>query len=304
MLRRSFVGGALTSLMAPLLVAKEGMGSSGAAGSCPSSRPVGLSWEPPTTLEAARDWCEQVYRETGDLARIKEDLIREFEQASKALPSVGACPPPSLNPPNLVDRMIDVDHALLGWGWHQDHIKAPGIPMLTLEHCFERDGDGPGMLVVDQRIPCHTARLRTSENGDIVVDCDGPVEYHFIRMFEINLADPYQVLIADLIVRSLAKNLYVDGRFIRSWNQRVIDAQNFEYRKAREEDRAPVEFVKEPDLRREFHAIHRPVKERGTKEDGPSRVWCRFVPIDYAERLTAHHNAVDSIEANRRRVPT
>lgn len=188
-------------------------------------------------------------------------------------------PPVSLKPSSV---LIQVDHGLLRWDGPTDQKRYSRAPWIVLEHTFDLDG-GTHKLIVDQIMPCREYKFEPIEGSR---DSKWTRENHgteMCRVMELDLADPYQLLLADLLVRGLIDSGVIDDRsFISSWNQAIIDSQNFQFTRDDGDPDAPVKFIADPTLRRliaeRFQSWPPLESKRGFREAGRGFVRRRYLP--------------------------
>lgn len=196
--------------------------------------------------------------------------------------------------PLLSHQLVRVDHSplrLLGEG-PGSSVGFSRAPWVVLEHNAEKDGDGPGRLLVDQLVPCRQRAYERLPNKQWKVT-DEPCEPQMSRIMELWLKDPYQLLLADLLVRGLVeKGVIQNEGFIQAWNQTVIDSQQYQYDNREDSgDVTPVKFydasctasdLKVGPVERNSRRLH------ATPSDSTAQV------------LSEYHAAIDELDEHKR----
>jgi hypothetical protein len=223
--------------------------------------------------------------------RDREELaIHEFMQEFDCVP-----PEPV---PESAARLIDVDHGLLAWHGPVRDRKYTRAPFLAIEHEAREDWDDGKLapkLVVDQFVPCRAVELDVFGSQQR----DYPIEPQMYRVMEFDLCDPYQLLLADLLIRGLIdKGVVRSDSFIHAWNQAVIDSQNRQFSKKVQEDDpdAPTEFIAGT-LMRTIQAGHGP----SSSPEGAGGRYVHTKPTSrLQQKLDEHHAALEEQERRQR----
>jgi hypothetical protein len=150
--------------------------------------------------------------------------------------------------PALGLPMMWVDHGTLLWKTPADSKKHPRAPVITLS-LKDVEGRPDFKLLVDQLQP--TRMFTFDSHGDQTKGAVTTPHWQTVQTFD--LLDPYQLLMADLIVRGLAErgHMPTDHEFLKYWNTVLIVSQHQQYSpKEREypDDywNQPVKFIEGP----------------------------------------------------------
>jgi hypothetical protein len=285
MKRRKFLA-ALSAVVTTPLVLLRGKAPAEAA-VVAGDRPAG----PPCHVGPPNPWYQPDKKPPFEIMDFQQEYMQQWQPPENRLFDYK-----DIVKATRADRiLIEVDHTLLRWHNRADEQRYSRAPWVILEHAH--DGAGPGKLVIDQPMP-RCKCTYDAEEGRLVDQAHR--EPHMTRVMEFDLADPYQLLLADLLVRGLINTGVIENRpFIDAWNQTLLDSQNYQFSRNNDGDPdAPVEFIAES-LGREFHTIHGPPK----RPEGPRRVRSRNGDPAVIRQLTEHHATVDFWRQQAFRVP-
>lgn len=221
--RRKFLGGAFAGLAGLFAIGLKLVKGGGSVNDkiVPANGPdyTGLEtvmpWSRPPTSDEIHEWLQQ-----------RNKPIEEFQNRHLSIPYA---------------KQLELDYSALRGD--EGYQRAPKI---YTEHVYSRDGDGPGRLIIMQPMPTRVNKLHVREDGRFEIVDGGPGLPEYYPAATFNLHDPYQTLIADLLVRAMYEvGVLTDASFLRSWNQRVVDAQMYAYKYHVEEDPdEPFQFIR------------------------------------------------------------